>query len=132
MITAIDTSILLTIARQGERSEKWARVLSKAAAEGPLVVCCVVFGEFSQGYRSLEIALEHLRSLHIHYDPILPETARMAYERYLGCIPLRSPEPHMLPYHLISAHASLQADRLAVESIADPGHHFSGVNLLYC
>lgn len=128
MITAIDTSVLLTIARQGERWEKWAKALTKAAGEGPLVVSCVVFGEFSQGYRSVDLTLEHLGALHIHYDPMLPETVRYAYRQYLR----GSFRDVLLPYHLISAHASLQADRLAVDSIADPGHDFPGVTLLYC
>jgi len=66
MITAIDTSVLMTIARQGERWERWAKALTKAANEGPLVVCCVVFGEFSQGYSNPGMALQHLHPLHIH------------------------------------------------------------------
>lgn len=132
MITAIDTSVLMTIARQGERWEKWAKALTKAASEGSLVVSCVVFGEFSQGYSSADLALEQLGALHIHYDPMRPETVRYAYRQHLKGCELRQPESHRLPYHLISAHASLQADRLAVDSIADPSHDFPGVTLLYC
>jgi predicted nucleic acid-binding protein len=132
MITAIDTSVLMTIARQGERWERWAKALTKAASEGPLVVCCVVFGEFSQGYRNTETALQLLRDLNIHYDPILPATASIAYKNYLRAVPLRSLEPHMLPYHLIGAHASCQADRLAVDSVSDPSHYFGSLEFLGC
>lgn len=132
MITAIDTTVLITIARKSERWEKWAKALTKASDEGPLVVCCVVFGEFSQGYRNPNTALQLLRDLNIHYDPILPDTASAAYNHYLRAVPLRSPEPHMLPYHLIGAHASYQADRLAVDSVADPAHYFGSMNFLRC
>jgi len=128
MITAIDTSVLMTIARQGERWERWAKALTKAANEGPLVVCCVVFGEFSQGYRKPEMALQHLHSLHIHYDPIQPLTAQMAYRDSMRS----RKEPHMLPYHLIGAHASFQADRLAVDSMGDPRQFFPMADMLFC
>jgi predicted nucleic acid-binding protein len=130
MITAIDTSVLLIIARKEPRWEKWRMALTKAASEGPLVVCCVVFGEFSLGYDSENLALERLNTLHIHYDPIRPQTARAAYSNYLKGLPYRNPEPHLLPYHLINAHASLQADRLAVDSRLNPRHYHSTVQLL--
>lgn len=132
MITAIDTSVLLIIARKEARWEKWCKVLTKAASEGPLVVCCVVFGEFSWGYESEGLALERLNSLHIHYDPIRPETARLAYREYLKALPYRNPEAHLLPYHLIGAHATYQADRLAIDSRVDPQHYYSATNLLWC
>ena len=132
MITAIDTSVLLIIARKEPRWEKWCKALTKAANEGPLVVCCVVFGEFSWGYSSANLALERLHTLHIHYDPIRPETARMAYRDYLNVLPYRNPEPHLLPYYLISAHATLQADRLAVDSKIDLRHYYRAGNLLRC
>jgi len=130
MITAIDTSVLLIIARKEPRWEKWRKALTKAASEGPLVVCCVVFGEFSLGYDSENLALERLHRLHIHYDPIRPETARMAYRDYLKVLPYRNPEPHMLPYFLIGAHATLQASRFAVDSRIDPRHYYPAAKLL--
>ena len=132
MITAIDTSVLLIIARKEPRWEKWRKALTKAASEGPLVVCCVVFGEFSSGYDSENLALERLNELHIHYDPIRPATAHMAYRDYLKCLPYRNPEPHLLPYRLICAHAMFQADRLAVDSRLDPRHYYSAADLLQC
>jgi len=132
MITAIDTSVLLIITRKEPRWEKWREALTKAASEGPLVVCCVVFGEFSWGYDSVNLALERLHTLHIHYDPISHETARSAYHDYLKALPYRNPELRLLPYHLINSHAALQADRLAVDTIIDPRHYYPSPKLLLC
>ncbi|MFN6016822.1 MAG: PIN domain-containing protein [Verrucomicrobiota bacterium] len=132
MITAIDTSVLLLIARREGRWEKWSKALTKAAAEGPLVVCCVVFGEFASGYRSQEMAMECLHDLHIHYDPIQPNTARSAYEQYLEAMRSNDRLRQSLAYHLINAHSRLQANQLAVESRSDPRHHYSTTKLIRC
>jgi len=132
MITAIDTSVLFIIARREERWQRWAKALSKAAGEGPLVVCCVVFGEFANCYNSVNLAFDHLRALNIHYDPINPFTARMAYRDYLSGLKFRNPEPHRLPYLLIETHARMQAHRLAADSLTHPSHEFGGVEFLTC
>ena len=126
MITAIDTSVLLIVTRKEQNWEKWRATLTKAAREGPLVVCCVVFGEFSYGYTNTSVALERLYNLNINYDPILPNTARHAYKNYTrNVFQIRD-----LPYYLISSHALLQADRIAVESKTDTGHYYSGCSIL--
>jgi predicted nucleic acid-binding protein len=132
MITAIDTSVLLIITRRENRWEKWSKALTKAASEGPLVVSCVVFGEFASGYENQEMALECLHDLHIHYDPIQPDTARCAYQNYLIAVKSRNPMMQSLAYHLVHAHSHMQADRLAVASRADPRHHYSLSKLILC
>jgi predicted nucleic acid-binding protein len=131
MITAIDTSVLYLIARQEPGWERWAKALCKAAQEGPLVVCCVVFGEWASFFESHHLAMEHLRALNIHYDPILPTTAAMAHRKHLDFAHLpRSAKSHFAN-RLIAAHAEWQADRLAVATLTDPGSLFDCHDFLY-
>lgn len=131
MITAIDTSVLYLIARQEPGWERWAKALCKAAQEGPLVVCCVVFGEFASFYGNPSLAIEHLRALNIHCDPIMPYTAAMAHRKSWSFDGNLNSPRSQLANRLIAAHADIQADRLAVATIADPRSEFGGVNFLH-
>lgn len=55
----------------------------------------------------------------------------VAYCEYLKGMFYQKSEGHLLPYHLISTHVTLQADRLAVDSRVDPRHYYSATDLLW-
>ncbi|MDX2111838.1 MAG: DNA-binding protein [Verrucomicrobiota bacterium] len=93
--------------------EKWRGTLSRAAEEGSLVLCPVVFAECSAGYASVEEALAQIDSLCIDYDEFTPECAYLAGQMFLRYRREGGPRQHLIPDFLVAAHASVQADRLA-------------------
>ncbi len=113
MRTAIDSSVLLCILRHQPGWESWRATLSRAAEEGTLMLCPVVFAECSVGYSSVEESLAKFDSLCIAYDPIAPAAAYLGGQVFLRYRREGGPRTHLLPDFLIAAHASVQADRLA-------------------
>jgi len=113
MITAIDTSVLLLIQKRQAGWAEWKRALNNASREGPLVVCPVVFAEFSPGYASWGDALSDLGLLQISYEPFSPDAAWLAGHVFLQYRKEGGPRLTLIPDFLIAAHASVQADRLA-------------------
>jgi len=72
MRTAIDSSVLLCILRRQAGWELWRATLNRAATEGSLSLCPVVFAECSIGFASVDEALAKFDGLCIAYDPITP------------------------------------------------------------
>lgn len=113
MITAIDTSVLLLIQKRQEGWEDWKRALTRASTEGPLVVCPIVFAEYSPGYESWSAAMGDLDLLQINYEPISPDAAWLAGQVFLQYRKEGGPRRTLIPDFLIAAHATVQADRFA-------------------
>lgn len=113
MRTAIDSSVLLLLQKREPGWEHWREALSRAATEGPLVICPIVFAECSMGFPSAGIALQEFESIQVHYEDISPESAYVAGQTFLRYRRAGGPRRHLVPDFLIAAHASLQADRLA-------------------
>lgn len=113
MRTAVDSSVLLCILRRQAGWESWRTTLSRAAGEGTLVVCPVVFAECSLGFADVGDALAQFDSLGIAYDAFSPESAWMAGQTFLQYRRKLGPREHLLPDFLIAAHAAVQCDRLA-------------------
>ncbi len=113
MRTAIDSSVLLCILRRQPGWESWRAILSRAAEEGSLALCPVVFAECSIGFASVDESLSKFDSLCIAYDPIAPAAAYLAGQMFLRYRREGGPRQHLIPDFLIAAHASVQADRLA-------------------
>ncbi len=84
MKTALDSSVLLILLRREEGWESWREGLSQAAAEGPMLMCPVVFAECSAGFASIEQARRQFESLQISYDDIAPESAWLAGQMFLN------------------------------------------------
>ncbi len=131
MITAIDTSVLLLIQKRQAGWMEWKRTLGEAAREGPLVVCPVVFAEFSPGYAGWEDALHDLDLLQMTYEPISPDAAWLAGQVFLQYRKEAGPRCTLIPDFLIAAHASVQADRLAAIDRGYLRRYFPKLRLLY-
>ena len=130
MKTAIDSSVIILIQRRQPDWEWWQETLDKAASEGTLLVCPVVFAECSPGFKSLEDALHAFSSVQVHYDPLSPEAAHLA-----GCIFLRyrregGPRRQLIPDFLIAAHAAVQADQLAAIDRGYLRRYFPKLNMV--
>jgi predicted nucleic acid-binding protein len=113
MRTAIDSSVLILLARKQTGWESWRDCVQAAANEGELIISSVAFAEYSLAYISAESALADLKRLHIYYEPILPTSAFLAGQIFLRYRREGGPRMHLIPDFLIAAHAVTQADRLA-------------------
>jgi predicted nucleic acid-binding protein len=130
MRTAIDSSVLLCILRRQNGWESWRATLSRAAEEGSLTLCPVVFAECSTGFSSVEEALAEFDSLCIAYDPITPAAAYLAGQIFLRYRRDGGPRLNLITDFLIAAHASVQADRLAALDRGYLRSYFPGLVLL--
>jgi hypothetical protein len=113
MRTAVDSSVLLCILRRQPGSEAWRAALGRAAEEGGLLLCPVVFAECSVGFPDADEAQAQFDSLGLIYDAFSPDCAYLAGRIFLRYRLQGGPRHHLLPDFLIAAHASVQADRLA-------------------
>jgi predicted nucleic acid-binding protein len=111
--TAVDSSALLLVLRRQPGWEAWREVLTKAAAEGLLLISPVVFAECASGYPSPAVACERFEAIQLHYDPFTPEAAYLAGRTFLQYRSEGGPRETLIPDFLIAAHAAVQADRLA-------------------
>lgn len=130
MKTAIDSSVLLCLLRRQNGWEKWRDTLTRAAEEGCLVMCPIVFAESSMGFSSLEDAQQQFASLSINYDAFSPESAWLAGQIFLRYRREGGPRQHLIPDFLIAAHATTQADRLAALDRGYLRTYFPGLLLL--
>lgn len=113
MKTAVDSSVLICILRRQAGWQLWRDTLNRAAEEGVLLLCPVVFAECSVGFAHVEVARAQFDSLCIAYDSFSPESAYLAGQVFLRYRREGGPREHLIPDFLIAAHASIQADRLA-------------------
>lgn len=72
MRTAVDSSVLLCILRRQTGWKEWQATLTRAAEEGGLVLCPVVFAECSMGFAEVKEARIQFDSLCIVYDAFSP------------------------------------------------------------
>jgi predicted nucleic acid-binding protein len=113
MITAVDTSALIAIAKGEADAAGWTHLLAAARAAGELVVCDVVAAEYFALLLDEQKFADTLRALGIDFSPTSIEAARLAggifrtYRRQGG------PRDHLLPDFLVGAHALKQADQIA-------------------
>jgi len=113
VITAVDSSVLWSLIKQETGWEEWEATLLRAASEGPLVVCPIVFAELAPSARDADALLGFLSRLQIGYDPLSSGAAFQAGETFRRYRAAGGPRQHLVPDFLIAAHAQSQADRLA-------------------
>ena len=113
MRTALDSSVVILLLRRQPGWEKWRDMITRAATEGPLLICPVVFAECSVGFSSSEMALQSFGSIQVDYDLLTPESAWLAGQTFVRYRREGGPREHLIPDFLIAAHATLQAERLA-------------------
>ena len=113
MITAVDTSVLIAIAKGEAEARRWTNLLAAARADGDLIICDVVAAEFFALLMDERKFQQSLSGLGIVFSPPALDAARLAgrifghYRRQGG------PREHLIPDFLIGAHAQRQADQIA-------------------
>jgi predicted nucleic acid-binding protein len=78
MRTAIDTSVLIAIAKAEPEAEAWVETLAAADADGELVICDVVAAEFFAVLLDEKRFAECLQAFGIVFDPISLQSAQLA------------------------------------------------------
>lgn len=130
MITAVDTSAILSIFKTDADAERWLLTLEAAARQGPLVISEVVYAELAACFVEAGSLDQQLESLGIELLPSTRTTLFRAGQIHAADRRSGGQRSTMVPDFLIGAHALLQADHLASR---DRGHlrkHFNGLILL--
>ncbi len=130
MITAVDTSVLVAISKQEIRGKEWKECLKSAARQGSLIICPVVFAEYSTRFHDLGAVREVLSDLSLRWSSFSDEAAYLAGRTYIRYRRNKGPRRTMIPDFLIAAHAKTQADRLAAIDRGYLRNYFADLKLL--
>lgn len=113
MITAIDTSVLIAIAKGEPGAARWLELLEQAHAEGELIIGEVAAAEFFALLLDEEKFKTILDGLGIAFTPSSLQAAQLAGRIFRQYRREGGPREHLVPDFLIGAHAQQQADRIA-------------------
>ena len=113
MITAVDTSVLVAIAKGEAAAHRWTDLLAAARADGDLVICDVVAAEFFALLLDEQKFQQSLSGLGIVFSPAALDAARLAGRIFRDYRKQGGPREHLIPDFLIGAHARQQADQIA-------------------
>jgi predicted nucleic acid-binding protein len=111
--TAVDTSVLIAIAKGETDAEAWVELLIGARADGDLVVCDVVAAEFFAALMDARKFRRSLRDLGIVFSPTSLAAAQLAGHIFKNYRRQGGPREHLVTDFLIGAHATEHADRIA-------------------
>jgi predicted nucleic acid-binding protein len=128
--TAVDTSVLISIAKGEPDATAWVDVLAAALDEGDLVICDVVAAEFFAVLLNEEKFRESLSALAISFSPTSLKSAQLAGTMFKHYRREGGPRDHLLPDFLIGAHAQTHADRLAAVDRGYLRRYFPRLRLL--
>jgi hypothetical protein len=119
VITAVDTSVLISLYKGEAGSEAWLEVLRAQSKLGRLIACEVVLAEVAALFHDDKESVAFFRDLGIDYEPMQPPAALFAGNIFQAYRRSGGPREHLIPDFLIGAHALLQAEQLAA---ADRGY----------
>lgn len=113
MNTAVDTSVLIAIAKGEAHAAAWVNLLAAQSASGDLLMCDIVAAEFFAlvlDDKKFEAAIE---GLGIRFCPVNLSAAQLAGRLFRRYRDDRGPREHLIPDFLVGAHALVQAGQLA-------------------
>ncbi len=113
MITAVDTSVLIAIAKGEPGAHRWTDLLAAARADGELVICDVVAAEFFALLLDERRFQQSLSGLGIVFSAAALDAARLAGRIFRDYRRKGGPREHLIPDFLVGAHAQRQADQIA-------------------
>lgn len=113
MITAVDTSVLISIAKSEADASEWIDLLASSLKSGDVVICDVVAAEYFALLLDKEKFRTTLSVLAISFSPTSLEAAQMAGSIFKQYRNEGGPREHLIPDFLIGAHAQTQTDRIA-------------------
>ena len=130
MITAVDTSALLSVLRNEADGPAWLELLVAARREGPLIVCEIVAAEVAPEFETFEEMTHIFRKLGVELVPSSMKCAHLAGQVFLRYRKHGGPRQHMIPDFLIAAHAEVNADQLAAHDRGYLRSYFPKVSVI--
>ena len=113
MISAVDTNILLDLARPNpDFVDNAVDLLEQSALEGGLVICPIVHAELAVHFSTMESLAQFLAKLQISPDPFSQETIWGAGQTWLRYRKAGGKRERIISDFLIGAHAENQAGQL--------------------
>lgn len=113
MISAVDTNILLDLARPNpDFVDNAVDLLEKGILEGGLVICPIVHAELAAQFPTIESLTRFLSKLQIAPDPLSKETTWEAGQSWLGYRKAGGKRERIISDFLIGTHAKNQAGQL--------------------
>ena len=112
MITAIDSSILLSVFKDEPSASRCLDLMEHAARTGELVICDIVAAEVGALFGSFVDFQGAWMKLGIRYDAITEKTAHYAGLMFRHYRHEGGPRDYLIPEFLIGAHAFYQANQL--------------------
>ena len=112
MITAIDSSVLLSVFKDETSASMCLDLMERAARAGELVICDIVAAEVGALFGSFAEFQGTWMKLGIRYDAIEGKTAHYAGTMFRRYRNEGGPRDYLIPDFLIGAHAFHQADQL--------------------
>ena len=113
MITAIDTNILLDILTGNAHAQAALTALDKAATQGALTVCEIVYSELAAAFEGDQSLLDSfLKDAGVQFQSSSPSTLAAAGAAWRTYRNQGGPRTRLLPDFLIGTHAQLLAHRL--------------------
>lgn len=113
MITAVDSSVLVAIAKGEPAARSWVAALESARQNGELVVCDVVAAELYAFWQDDTAYDRFMGGLGASFSPVDENAAREAGHIFALYRKQGGPREHLIPDFLVAAHALRQTDRLA-------------------
>jgi predicted nucleic acid-binding protein len=131
MTTAIDTSVLVAIAKPEPDAADWLALLERERDERELIVSEVVAAEYYALIMDDGKFHDSFRDLGLTYIPSTCDAAKLAGAIFRQYRMQGGPREHLIPDFLIGAHAMRQAGRLAAKDRGYFRRYFPKLTILH-
>jgi predicted nucleic acid-binding protein len=111
--TAVDTSVLIAIAKGEPGAAAWVDLLIRARSDSEIIICDVVAAEYFAVLMDAAKFRRTLRDLGVAFSPTSLGAAQLAGRIFKRYRRQGGPREHLIPDFLIGAHAAEQADAIA-------------------
>jgi predicted nucleic acid-binding protein len=131
MTTFVDTNILLYLLNENEELHQWAKdAVEERKIHGPLIICDVVYSEFSVGMESVERTNEAVAELALERLRFSNEALFHAGKAYKEHKARGGKRSNVLADFLIGAQAELEDAPLLTNNAKDYASYFPKVTII--